>query len=373
MWFLFGFTTLISFTVYFGIAQFRFKWKGQHASDGVLAYEYLFNEVDKRTRSFEVGVSAPPEFDFVLRREMPIDRIFKYLGLSVEHQVGSDSFDRLVYIVSNDVAFLKNVLSDQIAIDAVVKLFMGLKYECAVSEIRCVNGRLWASVNVGKRFGDPASRVSLEKVVPYIALHLASISQLLGINRPGSKGTSRDRFILRAACILAMSTGLLVNGAVHSLRIFWGTREFTVDSAQLQLWSVCGGVVVVGFLVVAAVLLLGRSSRTHLVVIEILITGFVGSTLTIFSELRDVNMEWDKSKVELAATKIVTKKTSSSRKGGRHCFLGVQDWRGRSDSVEIRVACDFFARAAVGGGIDMHQRSGYLGVPWVESFELLSN
>lgn len=373
MWFLLGFTTLISFAVYFGIKLRQSSWKGQIASDGELEYEFFFTKVEKRVKSFDVAVKAPREFDFALKREQPIDRFCKFVGLSVEHQVGFDKFDKLVYIISNDNHFLRNVVGGPRLIESAVKLFSGLRHECKVSAVRCANGRLWATVEVDQACGDDANLHKLQEVMPHVARLLEKISKQLGQNQPEEPGSIRDRFVYRAAILLAISTALFVNGVVHSLRVFWGTDEFTIHSDQLWFWSaICGGFVV-ALLVTGTLLLLGRSARTHLVLIEILIVGSIGSTLTIFTELRDLNMEWDKSSAEVIGTRVVEKKTSTSRRGGSHHFVILQSWSGQNSEVEVRVGGEFFSGVKVGDAVRLRQRRGYLDVSWVQSYEHIKN
>lgn len=373
MWFLLGFTTLFSFAIYFGIKLRQSSWKGQIASDGVLSYEFLFTKVEKRVKAFDVAVTAPRVFDFAFKREQPIDRFCKFVGLSVEHQVGFDKFDKLVYVVSNDNHFLRNVVGGPRLIESAVKLFGSLRHECKVSAVRCANGRLWARVEVDQACSDDANLYKLQEVMPHVARLLVKISEQLGQNLPEESGSIRDRFIYRAAILLAISTALFVNGVAHSLRVYWDTDQFTVDSDQLWLWSACGGGFIVALLVASTLLLLGRSARTHLVLIEILMVGSIGSTLTTFTALRDMNMEWDKSSAEVKGTRIVDKNTSTSRRGGRRHFVVLQAWSGQNSEVEVRVDGDFYSNARVGDDVRIRQRRGYLDVSWVQSYEHIKN
>lgn len=368
MWFLFGFITLISFSVYFGLQRLGTRWKGEFSQDGKNPYQYQFVRNKGKTQRFMVGVEAPPEYDFTFKRESWLDRLCKFLGLSVEHQVGRSDFDKLVYLVSNDGHLLDHISDNALVIEAVLKLFELRRLDSRVSEIRCLNGRLWATFKVGRLFNSDADLHHLYALPPRAAELLTQMARQLQQNLPSTRGTRRDPFILRAAVILAISTGLAVNGMTHVLRLLWSTAEFTVDMALLWRWSVYGAGVLLLLLVGAALVALGRSARAHLVLIELLLVGSLGATLTTFSELRDLNMEWDRSAAQLFHTDITGKTISRSRKSGTHYYIHVRDWNTGYDSHKVSVSSTFYNGVRVGDKLAVRQRAGYLGVRWVESY-----
>lgn len=369
MWFLFGFITLISFSVYFGIQRLGTRWKGQIAYGRTVPYQYQFvrnkNDITKR---FMVGVDAPPDYDFTFKREAWFDRLCKFLGLSVEHQVGHAEFDKLVYVVSNDGHFLDQISGNAQIIDAVVKLFALRRLDSRVSEVRCLNGRLWVTFKVGRLFSSDTDLRYLYGLQDQAAELLAQVVGQLKSNPPLYQDRRRDPFILRAAVILAVSTGLVANGLVHSLRLLWTTAEFTVDRAELWRLATYCGIAVMVLLVCLALVALGRSARTHLVLVELILVGTLGATLTAFSELRDLNMEWDHSAVQVFQPDILKKSVSRSRKGGTHYYAHVRDWNGGYDSHKVSVSRTFYDSVNAGDRLTVRQRAGYLGVRWVESY-----
>lgn len=368
MWFLFGLITLVSFSVYLGLKKRSANWKGTHTTHGPVVHESLFEINKKKTQRFKVAVSAPKEYDFSFKREGRFDRFCKSLGLSVEHQIGAAEFDNLVYVVSNDGHLVQQMSAQKSITDDVVQLFKLHRYGSTVSEVRCQNGRLWASFSVAKPFNEASNMNQLLKVPPHAAGLLQRVAVQLEANRPQTRGTQRDPFILRAAVLLAISTGLFVNGLTHAFRLFWSTDTFTVDTAQLWFYSVYGAAAIVGVLVLLAFAALGRSARTHLVLIELLLVGLMGATLTCFTELRDLNMEMDMSPVVKLRAEVLTKTVSRSRKGGTHYSIEVRDWVAHMDTRTIKVSSGFYSQIKVGGILDIHQRSGYLGMRWVEFY-----
>jgi len=373
MWFLFGFITLISFSIYFGVRRYRNSWKGTSQTSGQLSFEYKF-EIDKgETKKFRVGVKAPAEFDFSFKRETSVDRFCKWLGLSVEHQVGRDTFDNLVYIVSNDGHLLQEVVGHHSVIAAVSKLFTNLKHDCKVAELRCAAGRLTATVEVGRGvYQDESELYKLKALLPVIGGWLDHVAQHLAAKPPGTPTKRRDRFIVRASVLLALSSGLLVNGGIHGYRLlFWSGQPFTVDTQKLWTFAALGGVGVVVLMVLVVVSMLGRSARTHLVLIEILLAGSVGATLTIFSEIHAINMEMDSSQALRLISEVTGKTTTHSRKGGTSYYVKVRDWNDSQATQSIKVSGSFYASVQPGQSMVFYQHEGALGIRWVNSYEAL--
>lgn len=370
MWFVFGFVTLISFSVYLGHKRYTARWKGIPSVLG-LPYEYAYQRrKNGRTPTFMVAVKAPSEFDFVFKREGVYDRICKFLGLSVEHQIREAYFDRLVYIVSNDRHLTDEILTQEPMKERVLALFQLDMYECTVTQVRCAHGRLWATVKVGKQFQHASDFKYLNKVQDRVAALLQPLGDILQTSRPPTQAKRRDPFILRAAIVLACSTGLVANGLSHLLRIFLLTDDFTVDVAQLWWYAAYGGGALVVLLVFLALALLGRSARAHLVLVELVLVGSIGAVTTVFAELRDLNTEADSSAAVLVSSPVLKKTVSRSRKSGTHYFVQVADWVESGTLRKIKVSSDFYDRAQVGATMEFRQRAGFLGVRWVESYRL---
>lgn len=373
MWFLFGFITLISFTVYVGTKRYQNSWAGQFRTSGSLRFEYRIDIQKDKTNAFKVGVGAPKEFDFSFKRENAIDRFCKWLGLSVEYQLGKIEFDNLVYVVSNDSHFLRNVVSDPTVVDAVTRLFRNVRQDCIVSEVRCAAGRLTATVKVGGASRDESQLGRLHLLLPVLAGWLEQVAQQLKEKPPRAPSAHRDRFIVRASILLALSSGLLVNGLVHGFRLLWIDEPFTLDVEQLWILAALGGFALVTLMVFAAFSALGRSARTHLVLIEILIAGSIGATLTVFTEIRDLNIEMDTSKAQKLVTQVVGKSTSRSRKGRTRYYILVHDWNKADGTQKIKVTSNFYSSIQAGQKIMINQHEGALGMRWVHSYEHAPN
>lgn len=377
MWFAFGFITLISFTVYLGLKRHDAKWKGTHAVHKSIAYEYMF-DIEKyeyfyffkreHVLRFRVAVKAPADYDFSLKRETRLDRMCKQLGLSVEHQVGDADYDHLVYVVSNDGHLAQHMTDRHIATDLLIRLFRLSRYESTLTTIQCRGGRLWAEFAVGKQFRGVSNLKRLNEVVTHAAGLLQGVAVQLEQHRPNSTANVRDPFIWRAGLLLACSSGLFINGSVHFLRLFLDTGGITLDTSRLWQLSLYGAVSVVTVLGLMALVVLGRSARTHLVLIELLLVGGIGATLSVFTELRDLNMEADASPIEHFKSNVVDKASSQPRKGFSRYTIDVRDWTRAAETHTIPVSRSFYSQVTIGTEVEIHQRAGYFGWPWVEYY-----
>ncbi|MDT8991588.1 hypothetical protein RQP54_12025 [Curvibacter sp. APW13] len=382
MWFVFGFVTLISFSVYFGLRRYKANWKGLPATHHGIAYRYLFQTEKQRrgilfdenreyTPSLKVSVEAPREFEFVLKRESAFDRACKWLGLANEYQAGDSEFDDLVYVVSNDQHLTSEVISQESMRDAALALFNMNLHECRASEIRCHGGRVWVMFKVGKKYREASSEPLLHEVAERSVLLLHDLVQCMQAGRPESSPRSRDPFAIRAAVVLAGCTGLLANGLTHSLRQGFTQPGFVVDTSLLWTYAAYGGMAVVIALVVLTLWWLGRTARTHLVLIEIVLVGSIGAVLTMYSEVQDLNWEADHSPTEMVNAKVIAKSVSHSHKGGASYFVHVTDWIAHGQTRKVRVSSGFYEGVQSGALIEFRQRAGFLGVRWVESYRLI--
>lgn len=373
MWFAIGVVTLISFSIYFGIKRYNARWEGERSFTHEPRYEYEFVLNKDKIKMMRVGLDAPKRFDFTLKRESAIDRFCKALGLSVEHQIGKQAIDRLVYIVSNDQHLLDRCMEDSAMVEDVEGLFNVRHMDSSITHVHCRNGRIWAEFKIGSAFRDKSHQTGLSQVLPKVVPRLQRMADRLKSQTPSTEAAQRDPFILRAVLVLAISTGLLVNGGVHLFRLIWLPGPFTVDTAALWWYSGLAGASVVALLICLAVFLLGRTARTHLVLIELLLVGSIGAGLTAFTEIRDLNMDLDTSPVQRFEAKVIDKTISRSRKGGTRYYLHVpewtgQDWSGQHDTRSLQVSADFYSQMQRGESVEIWQRRGFLGIRWAEGF-----
>lgn len=365
MWFAFGIITLISFSVFFGYRRFRAHWKGTDAVTNGVSWQYKLLRSKYGITGALIGIEGPKGYEFSFKPERWYDRLCKAIGLSTEHQVGNAEFDELVYIVSDDNHLHRHVSINPAILDAVLRIFrLDDVHRSKVKALRCGSGRLW--VEIGARRGFDEANVA--RLGPEIVPWLRKIGDALGSAPVRTVSKWRDPFVIKATIILAISTGLAVNGGVHLMRLLWTKIPFTIDSNALLMNAVAIGALVTGALVLATLFLLGRSARAHLVLIEILLVGSFGATATAFTELRDANMELDRSAAATYQARTLDKRISRGRRSSSY-YLYLEDWNREEPSKKIEVPGSFYRQIAVGEQLVVRQKPGYFKYRWVEALE----
>ncbi len=361
MWF-FGLLTTLCFSVYFVFWRLGASWKGVTVKQDGHSYEYRFLRHKGRLKGILLGVRGADGFDFSFKPERWYDRLFKALGLSVEHQVGHDAFDRQVYVVSNDRRVLDALSENTGLVTNVLALFRaGSARYLDVRAINCRAGRLWIKGKSLQGFSEEDRERLAAKLVPLlteIALQVAN-----AIRPRGSRW--RDPYVIKAAVILAISTGLAVNGLIQTVRMALTTTPFTVDTDALSHSAIGWSAGIVGGLVLATLLVLGRTARTHLVLLELLLVGGFGAYASSLIELRDINMAFDSRPASEYVVVVREMTVSRSRRSTRY-YLTTDDWNG-SLYQRFQVAADLYRRLTPGDRVVISQRPGYLGYRWVES------
>lgn len=366
MWFAVGLVSLCVILAY----QFRYRWHrpwtGQQASvDKGIRHQHRYLSYKENTYTVEVGVPVPDFFRFELKRETWVDRFFKWVGLSVEKQFGHDGFDRLVYVASNDEHLFNRVADSPELRQAAQRIFVQIHGGCRVQRVSCAHGQLVARI---RRAGIFSSKEDVARLGRCMAQALPFLDELAKALRtspqPAAPAAQRDRFLLPAVVVLSVSTALAINGLVFLLRPILFEDAFLLDKArifELTLWL--GSFIFFGLLA-AYVVLLARSARAHLFLLELLLVGSFGAYSTAASELRDANVEWDTSPATVRETPVMSKSTSRSRRGGTSYYLHVKDWTQPVETRRIKVSRSFYESMDRGRLLVFEERAGYFQARW---------
>lgn len=366
MWFAVGLVSLCVILAY----QFRYRWHrpwtGQQASTGMgIRHQYRYLSHKDNTFAVEVGVPVPDFFRFELKRETWVDRFFKWVGLSVEKQFGHDGFDRLVYVASNDEHLFNRVADSPELRQAAQRIFVQIYGGCRVQRVSCAHGQLVARI---RRAGIFSSKEDVARLGRCMALALPFLDELGKALRasppPTVPAPQRDRFLLPAVAVLSVSTALAINGLLFLLRPILFEDAFLLDKSrifELTLWL--GTFIFLGLLA-AHTILLARSARAHLFLLELLLVGSFGAYTTAASELRDANIEWDVSPVTVREAAVVDKSISRSRRGGTRYYLHVRDWETAFDTRSIKVSRSFYDSMDKGRLLVFEERAGYFQARW---------
>jgi len=365
MWFFFGFITLGVFCISSLIWRRKVAWSGERLRDGGEAYELKLHVSKGKTTGAKIAVDCNEDFSFTLTPEDGLDRFAKAIGLTKECQTNDAAFDSAVYVCSDDPVLHRMLQTDQGFRADILKvvsdcpaLFGQLK------SIEAHRGRLWVVATPTHRDRDEAADAS-HRIVPLLKNLAARI-----VRPQAEPADARDPFPLRAACILAVSTGLAINGGLDWFRIVQSS-PFMLHPNLPVLWALPVGLAAVALLMIVALAWMGQSARTHLVLIELILVGTIGATLTAYAEIRDFNMDLDRAAPTMIPASVERLYTTFTRHKGStktHCQLELRGWPTPTTLATREIGCDLYSRLSLGQPVGVEQHPGALGWPWVAGF-----
>jgi hypothetical protein len=370
MWFTLGFVTLFISVGYQWWLRWHRRWRGVADEVGGIPCETRLREFKGIVYGLSVGLDAPETYRFELKREGSWDRLFKWLGLSAEYQFGHPGFDPLVYVASDDQHLLRTFAGDKALLQAIQHLFAKPNDEIWLKKITCANGYLWMDVGTS----DLTGKASQERTRAFAAVLLPllkQVSKALDASMPDSAPSIRDRHLIPSIAILALSSGLAVNGVVSWTRSWVASSAFIVDAQAFWaiVWALSA--VVVSALVIASLFWLRGSSKLHLVLMELLLVGTFGAVSTVGIALKDANIDWDSSPATLIEQSVMGRSVRHSRKrmsfeDTPHYYLTVRHWSDASDSIDVEVSLATYEQATLRGKLQFEQHSGYFALRWAK-------
>jgi len=365
MWFLFGFITLAAACISSLIWRRTVSWHGSSETTQGIPYEYKASITKGKVRLLYVGVPCSLNFGLTLRPEGTIDRVSKAVGLTKECQTGDQAFDDAIYVLSDDLAFHLRLQTDAGLRSNILRLKKACEGAGKLKAIHVYKGRIWVVVDPTTTNKEDAER-SGRLIVPALN-HLAS-DFADGPNAPAA----RDPFPFRAALVLAVSTGLAINGGIGLARAYPGDFPYMLNAmAPVSLALTLGGAAILA-LIAFALWFMGRSSRTHLVLIELLLVGSFGAGASAYIELRDYNIEFDAGPPIVHQAQVSDKYETYTRRrrGGktRHCHIVMRGWPSETELSPREMSCGFYESVHVGSVLDIQLHQGALGWPWVSAF-----
>jgi len=352
------FTTLtlllacLVFTFWLG----RTRWRGTQRVAGV---EYSSASNKYGLCSVNVGAPTRASVEFEIKPEGPIDRFAKRIGLSVEGQVGEERFDERLYLLCDDPYLLTGMRHDPDLPEALLDLFaINAPNVRGVSRLTCRGGTVRLLLKARGDSGD-AARIAAD-VAPALLDVAARLDASAGSRR-------HDPVWMRATVLLGIASGLFANGLLQSFRVGWNGLPNTLDDGALGLYGAIGGAMVLALLLLATWSLLGRTSRAHRVLLQVLLLGGPGAFATALTTARDLNMDADTAPAAAFETSVVKTWTTHARKGGTHYYVTLGAWPGSGGDQEIEVRHDQFV--PLGTAVTVRMHDGFLGMHWLESFE----
>lgn len=369
MWFAFGLVTLAVTMAYQWWYRWHRTWQGATELIGGVACETMVRSFRDVVYGMRVALDVPSAYRFELKRESGLDRFFKWTGLAVERQFGHFGFDPLVYVASDDDHLNNRLASSPSLLHAAQHLFATAGNGCRLSRITCEKGRIWMELRAHDWSDEPHTKVRLRDTAELLMPEFQLIADTLDKRAPLSAPEERDRFLIPSIVILCITSGLAINGVVSWMLTELDGGAFVVDTGRLWSLSIAAGATLLAAVVAATLILLGRSARVHLILLEVMLVGAFGALSTSAAELRSANMDWDISTPSVVVRPVVGKSTKESR---RRLFLPktvsyrleFNDWAAPEKIRFVHVSQALYGKAQVGDEIAFEQRSGYLGIRW---------
>lgn len=362
MWFVFGgVTLLLAAIVGFGW-RMAARWRGEERRwKGRLAWT---QEIKGKhgPRGYRAGVPCPDVFRFSLHDEGALDRWFRRIGIDRERRVGDAAFDDAVFIDSDDDRVVAALRGSEELRQAI--LAQRARYPRSITRLswRACRGRLWVeAIGACGRPGDEELGTLLDTLQGFADALAAQAT------RPGG-----DRFVWRAALVLATSTALaLVGGAFAFV-------AFMEPPAVLEPWRAFGLSLLVSIpaalaFALASMAWLRPSARAHRVLAEVMTVGLGGIVALGWTGFQHANAALDRAPVEWQRHEQAWTETvryRCGRRGGRTCLTyyvhladGLRGPPPNPSSLEI----DSQERDALpsSGAVEVGIGEGRFGLRWI--------
>lgn len=358
-----GLLTLLFVRLLLVMSRYGRRFKGGPAIGGSGSLEYSVTR--GRNRSFSwaaLGFSIADRMHFVLRREQFFDRVAKWVGIAREWQTDDRDFDRKVFIISDDLPMLDGLSKDP-ALRAAILTLLG---DASIHSVHCMDGCLWVQISKPSReLAKGPDPVLAQHYARQVGPALTAVKERLKEIRAQLWNATRDPAELRQSLLLGTSCAL---GIVGIVAFFWSMGpglpiQLEYDEIEKRA-GVFAGIALVMFLGLL-VSLLGRTSRTHLVLLEILLVGTPGAWFT-GRTMVTINNQWhDKAPAAVHNTRIVDAYVRRSRRSTSY-YIVVERWPDSIvESTRLQVRPWVYNRLARGGCADFEMHAGLYGDAWI--------
>jgi hypothetical protein len=364
VWFLFGIVTTLGFAAYFAYRRLVEPWSGEpFTRDGSRA-EYKIYKNKGRITKLRIGVAAPDQHDFTLRRQRGLDAFFVRIGLSHEQTVGDVVFDDSMYLLSDDARLGLRLRGDLQLRDALFGLIQE-DSRVRVVRVRCVGGRLWVECKPTEGFLDALVPAALEPLVP----RLQQAAERLAA-RPPIGALPGDRSLVKSVILLAASSALALNGAVHLARAsIMRPLVKVVELGELIALAFTVGLGLLAVLVALVLVLLRKSSRAHGVLLEVLLTGSFGCVATSYVELYELNLEADTAPAVPLRLELTGRESYRCGKRNRSTCYRVRIAGPELPEQTLKVDHAKFRALSDAHHVQVTLHAGALGMRWIEGLD----
>jgi len=346
-------------------------WRGVPEKIGNARFERSFSvapfPVSVVFRRARVQLSLPTlhsTLAFELVREHPVHRWLKRWDMAREWQSGDAAFDAEVYVMADQPGIAEELCRPE----RLRQALMALLSDADVHSIHARDGRVWLETRFLAH--DP------QKLPPMNVGHaerLAAVAEALNAASIPSAKRPRERSLLSVAFLAGLSAALLSTGGMELIAAFylrlqgWAPLTFELWRQALLL---TGAVSLL--LLLLTLLLLRHRSRLPKALTALIFLGIPGIALNSLFWVSDANREFDRSVVELRPATVLglEQVTRRSRRSGNYTFCRIRLRDAREAQWTVRADEKWCSRLSVGSPAFAHVRSGWLGVSWLDGFDL---
>lgn len=307
-----------------------------------------------------VGIDVPDRYRFVLRREKQIDGLAKWLRLAEEVQTGDAAFDAHVFVVSEDDRLRAALRADPSLRAAAVALLA----DPEVRAVRCNRGRLWIECDA-----DLKSDVGeAEAIEPFAQRHLealdrvaASLAAAPAPEWDAARGRAADHEHAIYAVCVALGIGAIV-------AFFWSQGHGMPRTLQFErvetiaIWFAAAAGLI---LLAAAVALLARTPRLHVVLLEIVVAAIPAAWFLSRTALAEHNIRAAQPRPREVVVQIVDRREHRGRRGRRTYSLSLAGWPDRSIDGWLGVPGGLYRATAGFDCLRVAYADGRLGDAWI--------
>lgn len=354
------------------VSVFRRRFSGKRATVDGESFEYAVSRKlygtygQKMVRIVRIAINLPDTVRFVMRAEGRFDRIAKWLGIANEWQTGDSRFDRSTYVLCDDPVMLKALSADAELRTAV----QGLLAETPGGTLTCYAGKLVVTDRQTARrakyyFTDSAviGQVVARKVWPT----LVKIRERIAAIQARPWAHERDPALGRQFIIISTTT---VMGFAGIAAWLWGEgvglpRQLTFGSIESHATMTSAGIGVVLLLLVG----LRRTSRVHLVLLEIVLVGLPGAWFTSRALLAEVNQRLDAAPAVAHVSRVKDLYEERQGRGGRVYYVVVDAWPNRTIDRALKVPYSIYRQLHIAACARFALHPGYLGDLWLSAIE----
>lgn len=303
------------------------------------------------------GVALKKMISFSLKKETWYDKISKWIGLIDEVQVGKDTFDKAIFVIS-DSRTTRELIRDQSEIQLrIQELFQFLK-ESKVTPARFTFAHGYAELIVTYKSKHQFRSLNGQIHNKLIRL-VQTVEKHLKIEETTPRIVTIDTGI-NALLLALLLVGVCWPFAQHAL-----LRIHCLDWRLIAKISMKITGVVIGMSVMALTVSMFRSSRIHLLVRKIVLGGFFALSLFLYAFLFQINVDWPIRESE-TVTIVVQKKESEHY---RRTFITTYSIEGEDStgtSYKVPLALDAWNKMYKGKSVEIEVKTGALGYRYIQ-------